>query len=73
MSFDIPDEVERAFRATLAGEDGAAVIADLMRQAVTQRPAGRRAAAIDALLALRSRQPAISTDAIARARRAGRP
>ncbi len=74
MSFDIPDEVERAFRETFAGEDGDAVVAGLMRQAVTRRRRpGRRAAAMDALLALRSRLPATTAEAIDRARRAGRP
>ena len=74
VNFSVPEEVKKAFNETFANENRSAIIARLMQQAVEerQRP-GRRAAAIDALLDLRSQQRPVSDAKVAEARRAGRP
>lgn len=70
----IPDDVKREFEETFAGENGNAIIATLMRQAVARRRRqGRRAAAIEALLAMRSRLSIATAGEAAQARRTGRP
>lgn len=74
VNFSVPDEVKREFQETFAAENKSAIIAGLMRQAVAERRRReRRAAAIDALLGMRSRLPRVPAGEVARARRAGRP
>lgn len=74
VNFSVPDQVKRAFNDAFRGENKSAVIARLMQQAVEDRfRQKRRAAAIDALLELRRKQPPVSDAEIARARRAVRP
>lgn len=74
VNFSVPDKVKREFQETFAGENRSAIITDLMRQAVAERQRqARRAAAIDALLALRSRSPVTTAAEIDRVRKAGRP
>jgi hypothetical protein len=54
--------------------DKSAIIAQLMKDAVEERSRQhRRAQAINALLDLRQRHPRVTTTAVARARRQGRP
>jgi hypothetical protein len=74
INFSVPQEVKEAFQEAFAGENKSAIIAQLMRDAVEERRRlHRRAQAIDALLDLRQRQPRVTTAAITRARRQGRP
>lgn len=74
IRFSIPDEVEREFRETFAGENEHVIIADLIRQAVARRRRqGRRAAAVEALLVMRARLPPTTAGEVARTRRADRP
>lgn len=74
VNFSVPDQVKDEFNQTFAGENKSAVIARLMQEAVEQRRRqARRAAAADALLALRRELPAVSDAEISKARRAVRP
>jgi hypothetical protein len=74
VNFSVPEEVKQAFNEAFAGENKSAIIARLMQQAVEDRQRQhRRAAAIDALLALRRGQRPVSDEEIVKARRAGRP
>jgi metal-responsive CopG/Arc/MetJ family transcriptional regulator len=74
VNFSVPDDVKEAFQETFADENRSAIIANLMRQAVEQKKKEqRRAAAIEALLDLRRKNPPMSDAAIAKARRTGRP
>ncbi|MEE8524436.1 MAG: hypothetical protein V3T72_10935 [Thermoanaerobaculia bacterium] len=74
VNFSVPEEVKTAFNETFSGENKSALIAQLMREAVERhRRRQRRAAAIEALLDWRQRQPAATDQEIAEARRAIRP
>ena len=74
VHFSVPEAVKAAFNEAFAGENKSAIIARLMQQAVEDRQRQhRRAAAIDALLALRREQQPVSGEEVARAWRAGRP
>jgi hypothetical protein len=74
VNFSVPDDVKKAFNKAFRGENKSAVLARLMRQAVEDRERQkRRAAAIDALLKLRSRIPPASDAEIRKARHIGRP
>ena len=74
VNFSVPDEVKREFQEAFAGENKSAIIASLMRQAVAERRSQeRRAAAIDALLGMRSKLPRVAAREVVRVRRAGRP
>jgi len=74
VNFSVPDEVKAAFNATFSGTNKSAVIARLMMEAVEEeRRRERRARAVDALLELRSRSPAVDDDTLRRAREEGRP
>lgn len=74
VNFSVPEKVKREFQRTFAGENKSAIIAGLMQHAVAERRRQeRRASAVEALLGLRSRLPAIAAEEIGRARRAGRP
>jgi hypothetical protein len=74
VNFSVPDEVKREFQETFAGENRSAIIARLMREAVAERRRQeRRSAAIDALLEMRERLPAVSAREVERARKIGRP
>jgi metal-responsive CopG/Arc/MetJ family transcriptional regulator len=74
VNFSVPDDVKREFNETFEGENKSAVIARLMRQAVTERRReARRATAIEALFDLRRGQAPASNEEVARARAAGRP
>ncbi|WP_295538417.1 hypothetical protein [uncultured Thiohalocapsa sp.] len=74
VNFSVPDEVKAEFNALFAGENKSAVLTALMRQAIEdRRRQQRRAAAIDALLALRAEQHPRSDQEIRSAREDGRP
>lgn len=74
VNFSVPDDVKQAFNKAFAGENKSGVLTRLMRQAVeARRRERRRAAAIDALLKLRSGQRPASDRDVRRARQAGRP
>jgi metal-responsive CopG/Arc/MetJ family transcriptional regulator len=74
INFSVPDEVKREFQETFAHENKSAVITRLMKQAVEERKHQQtRAAAIEALLKLRTEQRPASDEEIRRARHVGRP
>lgn len=74
VNFSVPEELKREFNALFAGENKSAVLARLMRQAIEERRREqRRAAAVDALLDLRSRQAPVEGAVLHRARKQGRP
>jgi hypothetical protein len=74
VNFSVPDEVKQEFNKTFAGENKSAVLTRLMRQAIEERHRQRRrAAAIDALLELRSQQSPVTDEEIQRALENERP
>lgn len=74
VNFSVPEEIKEAFQEAFARENKSAVIARLMQQAVEERRRHQtRAAAIDALLALRREQLPVSVEEIRKARELGRP
>jgi hypothetical protein len=74
VNFSVPDEIKEAFQEAFANENKSAVIARLMQQAVEEKQRSqRRAAAIEALLALRRRQRPVRDAEVRRARQEGRP
>jgi hypothetical protein len=82
MTIRIPDDVKEAFDKAFEGEDKDAVIARLLRAATRKKArtaaqaqdlAERRRKAVDAILKLREKFPAISNEEIRKAREEGRP
>jgi len=74
INVSVPDEVKKEFNTLFAKENKSAIITGLMRRAIEERKLReRRAATIEALLHLRSRQPPVSDDEIAESRQAIRP
>jgi hypothetical protein len=74
VNFSVPEEIKEAFQEAFANENKSAVIARLMQRAVEEKRRDQsRAAAIDKLLELRSRQRPVSAAEIARTRQADRP
>lgn len=74
VNFSVPEDVKREFLETFASENKSAVITRLMREAIDERKRQqKRAAAIDALLELRSRNRPVPDKKIRRARERGRP
>jgi hypothetical protein len=74
VNFSVPEEIKEAFQEAFANENKSAVIARLMQRAVEEKRRDlSRAAAIDKLLELRSRQSPVSAAEIARTRQADRP
>jgi metal-responsive CopG/Arc/MetJ family transcriptional regulator len=74
VNYSVPDDVRDAFNEAFAEENKSAVIAELMRQAVEERRRRqRRARAVDRLLALRKKAPAVSDAVVRRSRQRGRP
>ncbi|MGH8562537.1 MAG: hypothetical protein ACREXW_00045 [Gammaproteobacteria bacterium] len=74
VNFSVPADVKQLFNETFANRNKSAVIAELMLEAVErERRRGRRAQAIDHILARRRSKPAVSADEIRRARDEGRP
>ena len=69
VNFSVPDSVKKSFNETFEGENKSALIAKLMQQAVEERKLQRRRSlAIDTILALHAKQPAVPDEEIARAR-----
>ena len=74
INISVPEDVKREFNALFAKENKSAIITGLMRRAIEERKLReRRAAAVEALLRLRSRQLAVGDEKIADIRRAIRP
>jgi hypothetical protein len=74
VNFSVPEEIKEAFQEAFANENKSAVIARLMQRAVDEKRRDlSRAAAIDKLLELRSRQRPVSAAEVARTRQADRP
>lgn len=74
VNFSVPEEIKEAFQEAFANENKSAVIARLMQRAVEEKRRDlSRAAAIEKLLDLRSRQRPVSAAEIARTRQADRP
>jgi hypothetical protein len=82
MTIKIPDDIEEALERSFPGEDKAAVLLRLVRERLLEaeqdqeREAdGRRRfdAALEAMMKLRSEDPALTDDDIRKARHEGRP
>ena len=70
----VPEDVQREFEETFAGEDADVIIAELMREAVHERKKqNRRMAAAEGLRRLREKMPPLTDEELARAREEGRP
>lgn len=73
VNFSVPDEVKKAFDRTFKGKNKSAVIADLMRRAVTEAEREKRRAEIfRSLTDRRQRRPRATNKEIRAARIAGR-
>jgi len=82
ITIRIPDDVKEAFDKAFEGEDKDAIIAQLIRAAAEAKArtaseaedkARRRREAVDAILELRKKMPALSNEEIRNAREEGRP
>jgi hypothetical protein len=74
VNFSVPDRIKKAFNAAFRGENKSAVLTRLMRQAVEYRTRQKqRAAAVAAVLKLRSSAKPVGENVIRRARHKGRP
>jgi hypothetical protein len=74
VNFSVPDDVKKAFDETFKDQNKSALIAEMMRRAVTEAErAKRRAVLFRRLTRDRSRRPTIGDEAVRRARGAGRP
>jgi hypothetical protein len=83
MTIRIPDDVAAAFEKAFEGEDKDAIIAQFIRdglaargrsvEALPEELADRRRRAVDAILELRKKMPALSNEEIRKAREEGRP
>jgi len=74
MNFSIPDDIREAFNREFSGQNKSAVIARLMRQAITEaEQQRRRRAAFEQLTAARAERPTLTDTAARAARESGRP
>jgi len=74
MNFSIPDDVKMAFNEAFAGENKSEVVTQLLRQATEDKlRRNRRAAAVDAIVALRAKFPVATDRALRKSRVTGRP
>ncbi len=74
VNFSVPDDVKKAFDKAFKGRNKSAVIAELMRRAVTEAEQTKlRANLFRRLTEDRRRRPKVGDDATRRARAAGRP
>jgi hypothetical protein len=74
VNFSVPDDVKAEFDKVFGGQNKSAIVADLMRGAVTE--AKRRKQREDIFRTLtqrRSQRPSVSDDEIRASRVAGRP
>lgn len=73
VNFSVPDEVKEAFDRTFKGKNKSAVIADLMRRAVSEAEREKRRAQIfESLTDRRRRRPDATNKEIRAARISGR-
>jgi hypothetical protein len=74
VNFSVPDDVKKAFDEAFQDQNKSALIAEMMRRAVSEAErAKRRAALFRRLTHDRSRRPKIGEEKARRARTAGRP
>jgi metal-responsive CopG/Arc/MetJ family transcriptional regulator len=74
VNFSVPDEVKSEFDKVFGGRNKSAVIADLMRKAVSEeRQRTDRERIFRTLTARRAQRPRVSDKAIRAARTVGRP
>lgn len=74
VSFNVPEDVKKAFNATFEGQNKSAVIADLMREAVERAPSKQRSKdAYLNILARRQHAPTVTEAQFRAAREEGRP
>lgn len=74
VNFSVPDEVKTAFDKAFGDQNKSSIIAELMRRAVRERQLQiRRERLYRQLAAARSRQTAVASEHIRRARAADRP
>ncbi|EAR21294.1 hypothetical protein [Nitrococcus mobilis] len=74
VNFSVPESVKQAFNEAFAGENKSAILTRLMEQAIEERRRQqRRASVVAQLLEARREQAPLSDEAIAKARRQGRP
>ena len=74
VNFSVPEDVKQAFNAMFEGQNKSAVIAELMREAVSR--AERRQhhrSAVDRILADRTAAPSVTEAQFRSAREEGRP
>jgi len=73
VNFSVPDDVKAAFDRTFKGQNKSAVIAELMRRAVSEaKPKQRRGELFRSLTESRSRRPSLSDAELRAIRRSGR-
>ena len=74
VNFSVPDDVKAAFDRTFKGRNKSAVIADLMRRAVSEaKLKQRREEIFRSLTERRSSRPPLSDAELRKVRRSGRP
>lgn len=74
VNFSVPDDVKAAFDRTFKGRNKSAVIAELMRRAVSEaKLAQRRGDLFRSLTEGRSRRPSLSDAELRAIRKSGRP
>jgi hypothetical protein len=74
VNFSVPDEVKAAFDRTFEGQNKSAVIAELMRRAVSEaKRKQRRWELFRSLTEGRSNRPSLSDAELSAIRRSGRP
>ena len=74
VNFSVPDEVKQAFNTAFEGQNKSAVIAELMREAITRAQARKRSqAAFQRILKRRQSAPQVSEAQVRKAREKGRP
>ncbi len=74
VNFSVPDKIKEAFNKAFAGENKSAVLSRLMKEAVGERARRRRrAAVIDAMLAIRRTQRPVPEGRVRQVRVKGRP
>ncbi|MEX2496429.1 MAG: hypothetical protein WD448_10090 [Woeseia sp.] len=74
VNFSVPDEVKAAFDRTFKGQNKSAVIAELMRRAVSEaKLKQRRERVFQSLTERRSKRPSLSDAKLRATRGSGRP
>jgi len=74
VNYSVPDEIKERFNQVFAHENKSHLIAELMKQAITEKERqARRVQVVDALLKLQAQQKPLPTKAIKIARQKGRP